>query len=147
MRTWVTILAIGAVGLAAAACSGVEVGGDDMGPSLMFDTLKDGDEVTSPVNICLSAVDIAIEPKGAVKPGSGHHHIVVDASEEELATFEQAGSVIPADDTHIHMGDGAACKDIELPAGEHTLTAIVADGAHMTLSPSLMTSVEVEVTQ
>lgn len=147
MRAWITVLTIGAVALTAAACSGTDVGGDDTAPSVKFDTLKDGDQVTSPVNICLSAVDIAIEPKGAVKPGSGHHHVVIDASEEELATFEKAGSVIPADDTHIHMGDGAACKDIELAAGEHTLTAIVADGAHMTLSPSLMTSVEIEVTQ
>ncbi|MCC7021013.1 MAG: DUF4399 domain-containing protein [Ardenticatenales bacterium] len=146
MRTWVMILAMGAVGLTAAACTGTEGGADDTAASVQFDTLKDGDKVTSPVNICLSAVDITIEPKGAVKPGSGHHHIVVDASEEELAAYEMAGSVIPTDDTHIHMGDGAACKDVELTAGTHTLTAIVADGAHMTLSPSVMTSVEVEVT-
>lgn len=146
MRTWMTALAIAAVGLTAAACGGAE-SGDDAAAGVTFDNLKDGDSVTSPVNVCLSATGITIEPKGAVKEGSGHHHLLVDLSDDELAAFEAPGVVVPTDDRHIHMGDGAACKDIELAPGEHTLTAVVADGAHMTLSPPVMTSVKVKVTQ
>jgi len=146
MRTWLTILAIGAVGLTAAACGGAESGGD-AAASVQFDNLKDGDSVASPVNVCLSATGITIEPKGAVKEGSGHHHLLVDMTADELKAFEAPGVVVATDERHIHMGDGAACKDIELAPGEHTLTAVVADGAHMTLSPPVMTSVKVTVTQ
>lgn len=145
MRPTMRLFALCMIGLALAACGGTDA--DDDAPSVKFDNLKDGQQVTSPVNVCLSAEYIKIEPKGAVVAGSGHHHIVVDASAEELASFEKAGVVIPADDTHIHMGDGGACKDVPLAPGKHKLTAVVADGAHMTLSPPVMASVEVDVTQ
>lgn len=144
MRTSMRVLALCAIGLTLAACGGAD--SDDDAASVKFDNLTDGQQVTSPVNVCLSAEYIKIEPKGAVVAGSGHHHIVVDATDDELASLQNAGVVIPADETHIHMGDGSACTDVTLTPGKHKLTAVVADGAHMTLSPPVMASVEVDVT-
>ena len=48
---------------------------------------------------------------------------------------------IAKDATHIHMGDGSSCTNVELAAGEHTLVAVVADGAHFPLLPPVTSTI------
>jgi hypothetical protein len=48
------------------------------------------------------------------------------------------------DETHIHMGDGSNCVTLTLEPGEHTLMAVVGDGAHIPLD-ALTTTIKVSV--
>ena len=54
-------------------------------------------------------------------------HILIDTE------FIPAGDIIPADDQHLHYGDGALEAVLELSPGEHTLYLQFADGAHTAL--------------
>lgn len=132
-------------GVLLAACD--SAGAPEDFPSVVFSNLSDGDVVASPVNVCLETTNVAIEPSGEIVDGSGHHHILIDIDEDERTIFEAPGNAIPVDvePRYVHMGDGSGCKDIELAPGEHTLTAVVANGAHMTMDPPVNTDVTVTV--
>ncbi len=43
------------------------------------------------------------------------------------------GETIPADDAHVHYGDGATAAQLELSPGEHTLCLQAGDGTHTAL--------------
>lgn len=137
------LLAGAALGLA--ACGGADA--PEELPAVVFSNLSDGDVVASPVNVCLEASNIAIEPSGEIVEGAGHHHVLVDLTDDERALFNTPGSAIPVDvePRYVHMGDGAGCKEIELAPGAHTLTAVVADGGHVTLDPPVTAEVSVTV--
>jgi hypothetical protein len=115
---------------------------------VFFTNLTEGTEVTSPVEVCLEATRVEIEPAGdgTVHPGYGHHHILVDPTVEELGGITGgSGAAIPKDETHIHLGDGSKCIQVELTPGKHELVAVVADGAHIPLSPPAMSTTVVVV--
>lgn len=116
--------------------------------TVAFTDLPEGEDVTSPAKVCLEATGVEIEPAGdgTVRPGYGHHHVLVDPSAEEVAAITSgAGAALPKDATHIHLGDGSNCKEIELTPGKHELVAVVADGAHIPLNPPVMASTIVVV--
>ncbi len=75
----------------------------------------------------MGAVGLKVEPSGEITAGSGHMHILIDTE------FIPAGEIIPADDQHLHYGDGALVAVLELSPGEHTLHLQFADGAHTAL--------------
>jgi len=45
------------------------------------------------------------------------------------------------------MGDGSTCKTINLAKGQHTITALFAQGNHVPYNPPVTDSVTVRVTQ
>jgi hypothetical protein len=101
-----------------------------------------GESVASPVEVCLTAEGVVIEKSGEIVPGSGHHHLLVDPSVEDIQNITAVPALpIGKDETHIHMGDGASCYSLELAAGEHTLVAVVADGAHFPLLPPVTSTI------
>ncbi len=104
-----------------------------------FATLKDGDKVTSPLEVCIDTEGLIVEPAGEVKPGHGHHHILVDVPLPGLS------AAIPKDEQHIHMGDGSRCHTVELTPGKHTLRLLFADGAHVPFNPPISAEISVEV--
>lgn len=110
--------------LLVAACSG-----GDAEQSVSFSGIEDGAEVTSPVTVGFEAEDFTIEPagEGAINEGAGHMHVMVDT---ECVAI---GEVIPADDQHIHYGDGSTETELELAPGEHTLCLQAGNGAHEAL--------------
>ena len=111
-----------------------------------FVGLTDGAEVASPVSVCLDTTGVTIELAGEVKPGFGHHHLIVDPTADEVAKYTGGTTeAIAKDDTHLHLGDGSTCKDIDLKPGEHELLAVVADGAHVPLDPPVVARVKVAV--
>lgn len=128
-----------------AACGGADAPEDF--PRVVFSNLSDGDVVASPVNVCLEATNIAIEASGEIVDGSGHHHVLIDLDESEREMFTSPGNAIPKDvePRYLHIGDGSGCTEIELLPGQHTLTAVVADGGHVTLDPSVHADVTVMV--
>jgi len=145
-RGW--IVAVAALGGALSACGGAQQDAGTSGtstPSVTFVGLQDGAELTAPAQVCVEVTGLTIEPSGDVKPDSGHHHLIVDPSADELAKYT-AGTTdaIAKDDTHLHLGDGTNCFTIEtLAPGEHELLTVVADGAHVPLNPPVVASVTV----
>ena len=98
-----------------------------MGPSVRFTEPEDGAEVIGAVKVKMAATDFTIEPAGAVKPGAGHFHIMIDT--DCVAT----GQPIPMDDKHMHYGKAQMEAELTLRAGEHTLCLQAGDGAHTAL--------------
>ena len=138
-----------AVALALTACTSNPPAPESGGvpaATVAFVGLTDGAEVASPLEVCLEATGVTIELAGEVKPGFGHHHLIIDPTSDEAAKYA-AGTTeaIGKDDTHLHLGDGSTCKTVDLMPGEHELLAVVADGAHAPLSPPVVASVKVMV--
>jgi hypothetical protein len=55
------------------------------------------------------------------------------------------GTVVPADEKHIHYGKGQTETQLTLPAGPHTLTLQFADGSHKSYGPEWSTTINVTV--
>ena len=110
------------------------------GATVAFGGPANGAEVTSPVQVKFNVNGMMVSEAGAVLNGQGHHHLIIDG--EAVAE----GEVVPADDTHIHYGKGQTEAEINLEAGEHTLTMQFADGRHRSYGPKLATSITITVT-
>lgn len=97
--------------------------------------------VSSPLKVCMATNGYTVEPaKNGVNPGKGHHHLLVDVS-----IPADLSKPIAKDDNHIHMGDGSTCKTINLSKGQHTITALFAQGNHVPYDPPVTDSVTVRV--
>ncbi|MEO8820103.1 MAG: DUF4399 domain-containing protein [Ginsengibacter sp.] len=110
------------------------------GSMVFFKNLKDGQTVSSPVKVEMGAKGIAVDSAGAVKPNSGHFHILIDA-EDSIPT----GEVVPKDSTHLHFGNAQEKAELKLPAGKHKLALQFADGAHRSYGSRLDTTVTINV--
>ena len=75
--------------------------------------------------------------EGGIEAGTGHHHLMVDAE------LPAAGLPIPATPgVHIHMGQAQTEYEITgLGVGEHTVIAVVGDGSHIPLNPSVVDTI------
>jgi hypothetical protein len=114
--------------LLAASCGGGDGEDDDAAPaSVSISAPGDGATVEPTFSVTMTAEGLAIEPAGDVVDGSGHFHLLVDAD------CLPAGEQILADETHIHLADGASETELTLPAGEHTLCLQAGDGQHTAL--------------
>ena len=115
--------------LAAAACGGSEDDdGEPVGPpavSIAFP--ENGATVPTTFPVTMEAEGFTLEPAGEVAAGAGHFHLIVDGG------CLPAGEQIPADETHVHLADGAAATELTLAAGEHTLCLQAGDGQHAAL--------------
>ena len=100
-----------------------------------------GATVSSPVNVCMVAHGVTVEPaKKGVNEGHGHHHILVDT---DLPQDLSKG--IGKDAQHIHMGDGSKCKEVRLDPGIHVIRALFAKGNHVPYNPAITATVIVNV--
>jgi hypothetical protein len=66
-------------------------------------------------------------------PNSGHHHLLVDAT-DPLDPHEP----IPQDKNHLHFGAGQTETRLELPPGKHTLQLVLGDARHYLFDPPIM---------
>ena len=97
--------------------------------------------VSSPLEVCMATNGYTVEPaKKGVNPGKGHHHLIIDTD-----IPADLSKPVAKDDTHIHMGDGSTCKTINLAKGQHTITALFAQGNHVPFNPPVTDSVTVSV--
>jgi hypothetical protein len=102
------------------------------GASVFFITPAIGETVSNPVKIefGISGMDVV---KASIKqPHSGHHHLLIDTD------LPDEGLPIPADEHHIHFGDGSTMTEIALPPGEHTLQMLLGDHLHIPHDPPLV---------
>ncbi|MDH5590967.1 MAG: DUF4399 domain-containing protein [Gemmatimonadota bacterium] len=97
-----------------------------------------GSEVEGPdVLVRLSAEGVQIVPAGDMTPGTGHHHLYLDADLGEV------GVTVPAvPGSIVHLGTGVGEYTFEgIQPGDHRLIAVVADGAHIPLEPWVVDTV------
>ncbi|PWT99231.1 MAG: hypothetical protein C5B52_10970 [Bacteroidetes bacterium] len=112
------------------------------GAKVFFKNLKDGATVKSPLKIEMGASGIKVDSAGMLRPGSGHHHILIDAGDSLTA-----GTVVPKDSTHLHFGNAQTSTEIKLTPGKHRLTLQFADGIHRSYGGKLSSSITVNVKQ
>lgn len=108
--------------------------------TVFFKSPKNGATVSSPVKVEMEATNISVDSAGAVKPNSGHFHILVDAGDSI-----PSGVVIPTDSAHIHYGKAQKEAELTLPKGKHTLTLQFADGAHRSYGSKLANTISITV--
>ncbi|MGD8599902.1 MAG: DUF4399 domain-containing protein [Gemmatimonadota bacterium] len=142
-------VSLGALGFCVllAACGGDSPGADSGMPSSGGDDMAMSDEpigtvtITEPANsadvmgntvtVQLTVDGFPIVEAGDMTPGTGHHHLFLDA---DVTSLTEPIPTVPG--SIVHMGDGSSSYTFEnVPAGEHRLIAVVADGAHVPLQP------------
>ncbi len=104
-----------------------------------FVSPADGATVAQAFQVQMGVEGMAVQPAGALKEGTGHHHLVVDGG--PIA----AGQPVPADATHLHFGKGQTETTLKLAPGKHTLTLQFADGQHRSYGPDLSQTITVNV--
>jgi hypothetical protein len=107
--------------------------------SVFFITPADGATIANPISIEFGIDGMDIVKAGNNQPYSGHHHLLIDTELPEL------GLPIPADEHHVHFGDGSVSTQISLPPGEHKLQMLLGDYLHIPHNPPL-TSAQITIT-
>ena len=106
---------------------------------VVFVSPADGDTVKSPVKIVMGVEGMEVKPAGTQDEGTGHHHIIIGPAGIEK------GTVVPADETHIHFGKGQTEAEVELEAGEHKITLQFADGNHTSYGEVMAATITITV--
>jgi hypothetical protein len=104
------------------------------GAKVFFVEPKDGATIEGPVKVTMGAQGIEIAPAGTDKPGTGHHHILIDS---DVPKGEQALHPLPATDQIKHFGKGQTEAWLQLAPGQHTLQLLTGDGNHIPYDPPL----------
>jgi len=138
MKKAFPMIALCALGLA--ACGGGE-GSEEMAEPMGSVTILEpanGSTVTGPnVTVRLSTTNLPIVPAGELTPGTGHHHLYLDADVESMTA-----PVPTVPGSIVHMGNAASEYTFENVApGQHRLIAVVADGVHVPLDPPALDTV------
>lgn len=107
--------------------------------SVSFVEPKDGATVSSPFKVRLDVKGLTAAPAGDVKPGTGHHHVLINSD------GYAKGEEIPFTRRNLHMNQGQSEIQITLVPGTYKLTAQFADGAHKSLGPEFARTITVTV--
>lgn len=111
--------------------------------SVFFEDLKEGEEIPSPIEVKFGVKGMTVLPAGqdVNDKKSGHHHLFIDSPEE----FIEEGVVVPADEKHLHFGEGQKSTMLNLEPGPHTLTMQFADGAHRSYGKKMAETIHIIV--
>jgi hypothetical protein len=99
---------------------------------LYFINLKNGDTVSSPVNIQFGLRGMGVAPAGIEKAGTGHHHLLIDLESLDV------NAPVPTSDQHRHFGAGQTEVTIPMTPGKHTLQLIMGDQNHIPHHPAVL---------
>ena len=91
-----------------------------------------GDIIFPRSTIRFGLSNMGVAPAGVAKPGTGHHHLLVDV---DSPPFDEP---IPNDFNHLHFGGGQTEAKLELAPGEHTLQLLLADENHVPHDPPIL---------
>ena len=69
-------------------------------PGVFFKNVKDGDVLSSPINLEFGVEGFELAPSGFIGERVGHHHLLVNRDSIMKVV------VIPSDVNHIHFGNG-----------------------------------------
>lgn len=95
----------------------------------------DGATVSSPVTVTFGAENIEVIAAGNDAPGSGHHHLLINAP---LPDF---GLPIPKSDQYVHFGGGQTETTLELEPGQYELRLLFGDHLHIPHDPPVYSEV------
>ena len=109
------------------------------GASVFFVSPADGDTVSSPFAVEFGIGAMEVVRAGDNTPNTGHHHVLIDTG---LPALDMP---IPADENHVHFGDGSSATELTLEPGEHTLQLLLGDHLHIPHDPPVY-SVRITVT-
>lgn len=112
--------------------SGYQKAAAPAGASVYFVNLRNGMVVNNPVRVVFGLSGMGVAPAGVDKPGTGHHHLLVD-----VAAWD-ANAPLPATDQHRHFGMGQTEVALTLPPGPHTLQLVLGDQNHIPHHPPVM---------
>jgi hypothetical protein len=118
---------------------GTVIDGAIKNAKVFFVSPKDGESVKQDFVARFAVEGLKVEKAGAVVPGTGHFHVLIDT--QPLTE----GQVIPADDKHLHFGKGQTEAPLKLKPGTHTLVLQFADGAHRAYNKMLTQEIKVIV--
>lgn len=104
-----------------------------------FLNIVGGSKITSPFSLEMGVEGMIVEPKGTPREGYGHHHLLINDD------FAPAGTVIVADETHIHYGGGQTSDSVALDPGTYKLTLQFADGMHVSYGENWSKTITVNV--
>jgi hypothetical protein len=102
------------------------------GAKLYFISPKNGETLGGSVVVRFGLTGMGVAPAGVANPGTGHHHLIVDAPLPPL------NLPIPKDANHLHFGNGQTETVLALAPGEHTLQLLLADTNHVPHAPPLV---------
>jgi hypothetical protein len=109
------------------------------GARVFFGNLEDGAVVTSPLQVIMGSEGVTVQAAGEIVKGTGHHHIIINEGPTAY------GTVVGADDTHIHFGKGQKETELILEPGTYTLTLQFADGFHRSYGEGISSTITIEV--
>lgn len=95
---------------------------------------KDGDTVGKEVTIVFGLTGMGIAPAGVEMENTGHHHLLVDATE-----LPPEG--LPMGAPPIHFGKGQTETTITLEPGTHTLQLVLGNHLHVPHNPPVVSEV------
>jgi hypothetical protein len=104
-----------------------------------FVSPKDGETVAKEFTAKFKVEGMKIAPAGDLNPGTGHFHLLIDTP------VIAKGQVIPTDAKHMHFGKGQTETKVKLTPGKHTLTLLLADGAHRSYGEQMSQTITVHV--
>lgn len=102
------------------------------GAKLYFISPKNGETLSGSVVVRFGLTGMGVAPAGVANPGTGHHHLIVDAPLPPL------NLPIPKDANHLHFGSGQTETVLALAPGEHTLQLVLADTNHVPHEPPVV---------
>ncbi|MEM9323030.1 MAG: DUF4399 domain-containing protein [Pseudomonadota bacterium] len=96
---------------------------------------EDGATVSSPFTVEFGAENITVIAAGDNTPGSGHHHLLINAP---LPDF---GLPIPKSDQYVHFGGGQTETELALEPGPYELQLLFGDHLHIPHDPPVYSEV------
>ncbi|MEM1437751.1 MAG: DUF4399 domain-containing protein [Pseudomonadota bacterium] len=96
---------------------------------------EDGATVSSPFTVEFGAENITVIAAGDNTPGSGHHHLLINAP---LPDF---GLPIPKSDQYVHFGGGQTETALTLEPGQYELRLLFGDHLHIPHDPPVYSEV------
>ena len=107
------------------------VSGEPIGTVTIVEPVYSADIMGTSVTVELTVAGFPIVEAGDMTPGTGHHHLFLDA---EVTDLSEPIPTVPG--SIVHMGDGSGEYTFEdVGIGQHRLIAVIADGAHVPLQP------------
>ena len=132
MNQWIAGLGLaGSLLVASTAMAQTERSAAPEGAEVYFISPEAGATVESPVTVRMGLSGMGVAPAGTEREGTGHHHLLVDTSLDEVDLDQP----LPSSETMRHFGGGQTEVDLELAPGEHTLQLLFMDASHMSFDP------------
>jgi hypothetical protein len=125
-------LALSAAGVAAQT-PGLPASKPATGAEVYLIAPQDGATVGREVTVRFGLKGMGVAPAGVDKEHTGHHHLLVDATE-----LPPAGQPIPKDEHHLHFGGGQTETVLKLAPGTHTLQLELGDANHVPFDPPVV---------